>query len=83
MGVDPFIRNLVANVQLRPKPPDTYAALLRELSAIGRNINQLTYWATRKSAPARRTYKRPPALCRRRGAWSRILYEGVCSLADG
>ena len=45
MGVDPFIRNLVAGVQLRPKPPDTYAALLRELSAIGRNINQIAYWA--------------------------------------
>ncbi len=45
LGIDPFIRNLVAGVQLRPRPPDTYAALLRELSAIGNNINQLAYWA--------------------------------------
>ena len=45
MGIDPFIRNLVAGVQLRPRPPDTYAALLRELSAIGRNINQIAHWA--------------------------------------
>lgn len=45
MGVDPFIRNLVAGIQLRPRPPDEYAALLRELSAIGNNINQLAHWA--------------------------------------
>lgn len=45
MGVDPFIRNLVAGVQLRPRPPDEYAALLRELSAVGNNINQIAHWA--------------------------------------
>ena len=32
-------------VQLIPRPPDTYTALLRELSAIGNNINQIAYWA--------------------------------------
>ena len=45
MGIDPFIRNLVAGIQLRPRPPDEYAALLRELSAIGNNINQIAHWA--------------------------------------
>ena len=45
MGVDPFIRNLVAGVQLRPRPPDEYTALLRELAAIGNNINQIAHWA--------------------------------------
>ena len=45
LGVDPFIRMLVAGVQLRPRPPDTYAALLRELSAIGNNVNQIAHWA--------------------------------------
>ena len=43
LGIDPFIRTLVAGVQLRPRPPDTYAALLRELSAIGNNINQIAH----------------------------------------
>ena len=33
LGIDPFLRALTAGVQLRPRPPDTYAALLRELSA--------------------------------------------------
>ena len=45
MGIDPFIRSLVAGAQLRPRPPGQYAALLRELSAIGNNINQIAYWA--------------------------------------
>ena len=41
LGIDPFLRSLILGVQLRPRPPDTYAALLRELSAIGNNINQI------------------------------------------
>ena len=45
IGLDPFIRSLVAGVQLRPRPPDEYTRLLRELSAIGNNINQIAYWA--------------------------------------
>ena len=45
LGIDPFIRTLTAGVQMRPRPPDTYAALLRELSAIGNNVNQIAYWA--------------------------------------
>ena len=50
LGIDPFIRNLVAQVELRSRPPDTYAALLRELSAIGNNMNQIAHWANiRKS----------------------------------
>lgn len=40
-----LVRQLIAGVQLRPRPPDEYAKLLRELSAIGNNINQIAYWA--------------------------------------
>ena len=43
LGIDPFLRALAAGVQLRPRPPDTYAALLRELSAIGVNVNQIAH----------------------------------------
>lgn len=45
LGTDPFIRQLIMGVQLRPRPPDTYAALLRELNAIGNNVNQLAFQA--------------------------------------
>ena len=45
LGIDPFVRNLIQGVNLRPRPPDVYAALLRELSAIGNNANQLAHQA--------------------------------------
>lgn len=41
--MEPVLRKLVMGVQLRPRPPDTYAALLRELSAIGVNVNQIAH----------------------------------------
>lgn len=45
LKMEPMIRHLILGVNLRPRPPDTYAALLRELSAIGNNINQLAHQA--------------------------------------
>lgn len=45
MSMESLIRQLIMGVQLRPRPPGEYAALLRELSAIGNNINQIAYWA--------------------------------------
>lgn len=42
---EPMVRQLIMGIDLRPRPPDTYAALLRELSAIGNNINQLAHQA--------------------------------------
>ena len=43
--VSVLIRKLITGIQLRPRPPDEYTRLLRELSAIGNNINQIAYWA--------------------------------------
>jgi len=45
LPVDPFVRALIQGVNLRPRPPDTYPALLRELSAIGNNANQIAHIA--------------------------------------
>lgn len=45
LRIDPFIRLLIQGVNLRPHPPGEYAALLRELSAIGNNLNQLAHVA--------------------------------------
>ena len=38
---EPLVRQLIMGVNLRPRPPDAYAELLRALSAIGNNINQI------------------------------------------
>ena len=45
-----LIRQAIAGVQLRQRPPDEYAPLLRELSAIGNNVNQLAHWANAKKS---------------------------------
>lgn len=45
LKLEPMLRQLIFGVELRPRPPDAYAALLRELSAIGNNVNQIAYWA--------------------------------------
>ena len=45
MKIEPTIRKLIMGNQLRPRPPNEYADLLRELSAIGNNINQIADWA--------------------------------------
>ena len=48
LNASALVRQLIAGIQLRPRPPDEYAKLLRELSAIGNNINQIAYWANAK-----------------------------------
>ena len=70
MGIDPFIRNLVAGVELRPKPPEEYAALLRELSAIGNNINQLVYWANARGSVSEEEIQEAAELARE--AWRKV-----------
>lgn len=72
MGIDPFIRSLVAGTQLRPRPPDQYAALLRELSAIGNNINQIAYWANARRSVRESEIADAAALARR--AWELVKH---------
>lgn len=67
LGIDPFLRSLILGVQLRPRPPDTYAALLRELSAIGNNINQIVHTVNGQKYAADSQIDQAVALVRR--AW--------------
>ena len=60
--IDPFIRLLVSGVQLRPRPPDNIAALIRELHAIGNNINQIAYWANAQKSTQEEDLRRAAAL---------------------
>lgn len=36
-----FIRKLILGAEVRPRPPDEYGKIIRELSAIGNNVNQI------------------------------------------
>lgn len=72
MGIDPFIRSLVAGIQLRPRPPDEYTKLLRELAAIGNNINQIAYWANARRSVRESEIADAAVLARR--AWELVKH---------
>ena len=42
---EPFVRSLIMNKKVSAHPSDEYTKLLRELSAIGNNVNQLAHKA--------------------------------------
>lgn len=50
LTVSAFIRKSLQSEEIKSRPPETYAALLRELSAIGNNINQIAHWANAKES---------------------------------
>ena len=52
LSTSALIRHSIMGVELRPRPPDAYAALLRELSAIGNNINQIAHNTNAKKETA-------------------------------
>lgn len=53
LKMEPLLRQLIMGLNLRPRPPDTYVALLRELNAIGTNINQIAHWVNANQAANR------------------------------
>ena len=40
-----FLRTLLEGCQIRPRPPDSYKDLARDLASIGNNINQIAHTA--------------------------------------
>lgn len=36
-----YLRTLIASEKMRPRPPNEYAEIRRQLAAIGNNINQI------------------------------------------
>lgn len=53
LNANALIRKLIMGETIRPRPPDQYAALLRELSAIGNNVNQLAHQANARGEATR------------------------------
>ena len=45
LKMEPYIRKLIMGQEVRPRPPDEYVKLLREINAIGNNINQIAHIA--------------------------------------
>lgn len=72
LNTSALIRHNIMGVNVRPRPPDTYAALLRELSAIGNNVNQIAYWANATKGIGKSEITEAAALVRQ--AW-RLVKE--------
>ena len=62
LNASAFIRKSILGVELRPRPPDAVAALVRELHAIGNNANQIAYWANAKKSATETDLRRAAAL---------------------
>ena len=45
MKIEPFIRSLLDGCEIRPRPPDSYKELAREIAAVGNNLNQIAHLA--------------------------------------
>ena len=45
LKMEPYIRKLIMGNIIRPRPPDEYVKLLREINAIGNNTNQIAHIA--------------------------------------
>lgn len=41
LKMEPLIRQLILGRDIKPRPPENLAALLRQMSAMGNNINQI------------------------------------------
>lgn len=72
LSTSALIRHSVMGIELRPRPPDAYAALLRELSAIGNNANQIAHWANAQRSISEGDIREAAALVRE--AW-RLVKE--------
>ena len=72
LNTNTYLRKLIMGEHLCPRPPDAYAALLRELSAIGNNVNQIAYWANAQQSASEADIQEAAALVRR--AW-RLVKE--------
>ena len=48
LSASAIVRELILGVELHPRPPDSSKAILRELAAIGNNVNQIAHWANAK-----------------------------------
>ena len=70
LNTSALLRHSIMGVNIQPRPPDTYAALLRELSAIGNNVNQSAYWANATKGIGKTEITEAAALVRQ--AWRMV-----------
>ena len=62
-----YLRTLIAGEKMRPRPPNEYAEIRRQLAAIGNNINQIAHTVNGQKYAADSQIDQAAALVRR--AW--------------
>ena len=45
LKIEPFLRNLISGVKMKPRPKEEWAEFIRQISAVGNNINQIAHRA--------------------------------------
>ena len=45
LSITQLVRNLIMGVTMQPRPKEEWAELLRQMSALGNNLNQIVYRA--------------------------------------
>ena len=45
LSMTQFVRKLIMSVKIKPRPKEEWAEIMRQMSAIGNNLNQITYRA--------------------------------------
>ena len=70
LSTSALIRHAITGIEIYSRPPEEYAALLRELSAIGNNINQLVYWANARGIVSEEEIQKAAGLARE--AWRKV-----------
>ena len=45
LKIEPFLRNLILGVKMKPRSQEEWAELVRQMSAVGNNINQIAHRA--------------------------------------
>lgn len=41
LGIEPFVRNTILGIQMKPRPKEEWAELLRQTSGVSNNVNQI------------------------------------------
>ena len=41
LKMEPLVRGLIMGMEIKPRPPEAYAELLRHMAALGNNVNQI------------------------------------------
>ena len=77
LSASAMIRKCILGETVKPRPPDCYAELLRVLSGIGTNINQLRTGQMARATSRRHRSMMPHALHGRRGSWCGSRYNGI------